>query len=78
MITSPKPTPGSDPGFQVRGGGGAHLKKIAPIGGRRENFGGISCEKSRFYANNFFFPLHAETLAPPLPNPYIELVSKSV
>ena len=41
---------GADPGFQVRGGGGAHLKKIAPSGGRREIFWGISCEKSRFYA----------------------------
>ena len=58
MITSPKPTPGSDPGFQV--GGGA-LKKIAPIGGRRENFGGFSCEKSRFYAKkSFFFPARGE------------------
>jgi hypothetical protein len=27
---------GADPGFQVRG---AHLKKIARSGGRRENFG---------------------------------------
>jgi hypothetical protein len=36
-----------DPGFQVRGGA---LKKIAPSRGRRENFWGISCEKSRFYA----------------------------
>jgi hypothetical protein len=35
---------GADPGFQVRGGGA--LKKIAPSGGRRENFWGISCEKS--------------------------------
>ena len=35
------------PGFQVRGGA---LKKIAPSGGRRENFWGISCENSRFYA----------------------------
>jgi hypothetical protein len=34
---------GADPGFQVRGGG---LKKIAPSGGRHENFWGISCEKS--------------------------------
>ena len=42
---------GADPGFQVRGGGGGGaLKKIAPSGGRRENFGGISCENSRFYA----------------------------
>ena len=42
------PIAGADSGFQVRGG--AHLKIIAPSGGRRENFGGISCEKSRFYA----------------------------
>ena len=26
------------------------LKKIAPSGGKRVNFWGISCEKSRFYA----------------------------
>ena len=32
------------------GGGGGALKKIAPSRGRRENFWGISCEKSRFYA----------------------------
>jgi hypothetical protein len=38
---------GADPGFQVRGGA---LKQIAPSGGRREIFLGISCEKSRFYA----------------------------
>ena len=38
---------GADPGFQVRG---AHIKKIAPSGARRENVCGISCEKSRFYA----------------------------
>ena len=38
---------GADPGFQVRG---AHLKRNALSGGRRENFWGISCEKSRFYA----------------------------
>ena len=46
--------PGADPGFQVRGGGGA-LKKIAPSGGRRENFWGISCEKSRFYDKKSYF-----------------------
>jgi hypothetical protein len=39
--------PGADPGFQVRG---AALRKIAPSGGRREQFWGISCEK--FYSNN--------------------------
>jgi hypothetical protein len=46
---------GADPGFQVRGGA---LKKMAPSGGRRENFGGISCEKSRFYAKiSYYFQL---------------------
>ena len=45
---------GADPGFQVRGGGGT-LKKIAPSGGRRENVGDISCEKSRFYAKKSCF-----------------------
>jgi hypothetical protein len=30
--------------------GGGVLKKIAPSGGRREHFWGISCENSRFYA----------------------------
>ena len=43
---------GADPGFQVRGGA---LKKTAPSGGRRENFWGISCEKSRFYTKKSYF-----------------------
>jgi hypothetical protein len=43
--------PGADPGFQVRG---AHYKKIAPSGGRRENILGISCEKSPFYAKKSY------------------------
>ena len=47
-------TPGADPGFQIRGGGGA-LKKIEPSGGRRENCWSISCEKSRFYAKKSYF-----------------------
>ena len=34
-LTEMKQTPGADPGFQVRGGGGGALKKIAPRGGRR-------------------------------------------
>jgi hypothetical protein len=42
----------TDPGFQVRGGA---LKKIAPSRGRRENFWGISCEKSRFYTKKSYF-----------------------
>jgi hypothetical protein len=41
---------GADPEFQVRGGA---LKKIAPSGGRRENFWGISCEKSRPWGFTF-------------------------
>jgi hypothetical protein len=36
-------------------------KKIAPSGERRENFWGISCEKSRFYAKkSYFFLLQKE------------------
>ena len=46
-VKSGEPETGVDPGFSVRGGA---LKKIAPSGGRREKFWGISCEKSRFYA----------------------------
>ena len=47
--------------FKLGGGGGGALRKIAPSGGRRENFGGISCEKSRFYAKkSYFFQLRRE------------------
>ena len=50
------PSSGADPGFQVRGGGGA-LKKIAPSRGRREKFWGISCEKNHDFKpkNHIFF-----------------------
>jgi hypothetical protein len=38
--------------------GGGALKKIASSGGMRENFWGISCEKSRFYAKkSYLFPI---------------------
>ena len=40
--------------------GGGAVKKIAPSGGRREIFLGISCEKSRFYAKNHIFPILGE------------------
>ena len=40
--------PGADPGFQVIG---AHLKKLRRAEGGAKIVGGISCEKSRFYAN---------------------------
>jgi hypothetical protein len=53
----------ADPGFQVRGGGA--FKKIGPSGGRREQFWGISCEKSRFYAKNHFFSNFRGGLPPP-------------
>ena len=47
------------------------LKKIAPIGGRRENFLGISCEKSRFNPKKlYFFQFyggHAPGVPPPPP-----------
>ena len=37
------------------------VKKIAPSGGRREIFWGISCEKSRFYAKKLYcFQLRRE------------------
>ena len=46
--------------FKLGGGGGA-LKKIAPSGGRREKFWGISCEKTRFYAKkSYSFQLRRE------------------
>ena len=45
---------GADPRSPVRGAGGT-LKKIVPSGERREIFGGISCEKSRFYAKKSYF-----------------------
>ena len=58
--------------FKLGGGGGA-LKKIAPSGGRRENCWGISCEKSRFYANkSYFFTIlggRAPGAPPPPPPP---------
>jgi hypothetical protein len=41
--------------------GGGALKKNAPSGGRRENFWGVSCEKSRFYTKkSYFFQLRRE------------------
>jgi hypothetical protein len=59
LVTTEIHRAGADPGFQARGGGA--LKKIAASGGRRENFWGISCEKSRFYAKkSYFFQLPRE------------------
>jgi hypothetical protein len=47
-----KPKQGRIQDFKLAGGA---LKKIAPSRGRREIFGGISCEKSRFYAKKSYF-----------------------
>jgi hypothetical protein len=53
-------------------GGGGALKKIAPSGGRRENFLGIACEKSRFYANkSYFFQFRGGGAGSALPPPWI-------
>ena len=44
---------GADPGFQVRGGGA--IKKIAPSGGRRENFGVFRVKNHDFTPKNHIF-----------------------
>ena len=45
---------------------GGALKKIAPSGGRRENFWGILCEKSRFYPKkSYFFQFYGACPPPP-------------
>ena len=55
MLTITPSMSGADP--RISSWGGGTLKKIAPSGGRREKFWGISCEKSRFYAKKIrFFP----------------------
>ena len=54
----------TDPGFQVRGGA---LKQIAPSGGGRDNFWGISYEKSRFNAKKIMFSNFREGPPPPPP-----------
>ena len=59
---------GVDPGFQIRGGA---LKIIAPSGAMRENFGGISCEKSRFYAKKSYFFSILRGGTPDVPPPWI-------
>ena len=59
--------------FKLRGGA---LKKIAPSGGRREHFWGISCEKSRFYAKKkSCFPILGR--APP-PDPPLRSICLSL
>jgi hypothetical protein len=59
--------------FKLGWGGGA-LKKIAPSGGRCENFWGISCGKSRFYAKkSYFFSNFRRGASPPGSAPAILL-----
>jgi hypothetical protein len=53
---------GTDPGFQVRGG---VLKKIAPSGGRRENFGVFRVKNHDFTPKNHIFPILGGAPPPP-------------
>jgi hypothetical protein len=55
-------SPGADSGFQVRGGGSS-LKKIAPCGGRRENFEVFRVKNHDFTQTNHIFSNFRE--APP-------------
>jgi hypothetical protein len=49
---------------------GGVLKQIAPSGGRCEQFWGILCEKSRFYAKkSYLFPISGGRRPPPPPPP---------
>ena len=60
-------------GSRISSKGGA-LTKIAPSGGMRDNFWGISCEKSRFYPKkSYFFPIlgGARRVPPPWIHPCI-------
>ena len=57
------------------------LKKIAPSGGKRVNFWGISCEKSRFYAKKIiFFPIlgGGARVPPPPMDPPLERCGQRV
>jgi hypothetical protein len=60
--------------------GGGALKKIAPSGGRREHFWGISCKKSRFYAKKSFYPILGGCApgAPPTPGSSSGLIDSLV
>ena len=49
--------------------GGTHLKKIAPSGGRRENFWGISCKKITILRQKINFFSNFRGGAPPLDPP---------
>jgi hypothetical protein len=56
--------------FVEQSWGGGEIKEIAPSGGRREHFWGISCEKSRFYAKKMiFFPILGVARAGFAPSP---------
>ena len=59
---------GADPEFQVRG---AHFKKIAPSGGKRENFGYFVWKITILRQKKIiFFPILGGVRAPP-PPPWI-------
>ena len=49
------PTSGADPGFQVRGGGGAHLKKLRRAEGGAKTFGVFRVKNHDFTPKNHIF-----------------------
>ena len=52
---------GADPGFQVRGGGGAHLKKSRRVEGGAKLFGVFRVKHDDFTPkNHIFFQLRRE------------------
>jgi hypothetical protein len=55
--------------------GGGTLKKVAPRGGKRNFFGGISCGKSKFYAKRIiFFPILGRGGCAPLDPPLVAML----
>ena len=62
-------------GSRISSWGGGTLKKIVQSGGRREIFGGISCEKSRFYVKKSFFPILGGSTPPgSAPDVYLQTI----
>ena len=63
------PCPGADPGFQVRRGGGAHLKKLRRAEGGANIFGVFRVKNHDFTTTNHIFSNFREGGAPGAPPP---------
>jgi hypothetical protein len=61
--------PGAYPGFQVSGGGGAHLKKLRRAEGGAKNFGVFRVKKHDFTPKNNIFSNFRGGRAPGAPPP---------